>query len=351
MKVANPSLWPVEDQRAWAQAFRFDDPFDDRGPAAHWAERSRKTVASGYGRWIAWLMEDESDALTITPADRITPERMRRFIAVLESEITPNGVANYVKHTYDAIRVMAPDRDWSWLLRVKANLERKRTPKRKRAHTPDPWALLGLGLKLMDGVDLERLTYRDALAYRDGLMIAFLTLVPLRRRNLAGLRIGKNLVRAGATYVVTFEPSETKKGQSLEFAWPDILRPYLDTFLNVVRPSFPEANRHVGLWPSWKGCPLGEQQAYVRVCRHTQEGLGFAVSPHRFRDAAATNLAINDPANVLVARDLLGHASFTGTRKTYIIAKSAEASRHLAGAVSAMRGRLAVAERHGDLKG
>lgn len=351
MKVVNPSLWPEADQHAWAHAFRCDDPFDNSGPAAHWAEGSRRSVASGYGRWIAWLMSDEPEALTIAPEFRVTPERMKRFIAALEREITPNGITNYVKHTYDAIRVMAPTHDWSWLLRVKAALERKLTPKQKRRYTPDPLTLLDLGLALMDGTAFENPSKIDLINYRDGLMIAFLALVPLRRRNLVGIEIGKNLLRSSDTYLVVFDASETKKRQHLEFAWPETLKPCLETFLTVVRPSFPGALTHDGLWPSWQGSPLGGEQVYVRICRHTREKLGFSVSPHRFRDAAATNLAIYDPANVLVARDLLGHASFASTRKTYIVAKSVEASRQLTKTVTTMREHLSAAERRGELKG
>ena len=112
IKVLRVERWPEDDQRAWAAALQDDNPFDS-GAAAHWRPSTRQTVASGYGRWIAWLEAIEPGALLSPPATRITPDRMSRFITDLENEITPNGVAIYVKHTYDAIKVMAPDEDWS----------------------------------------------------------------------------------------------------------------------------------------------------------------------------------------------------------------------------------------------
>ena len=58
-KVLRPDLWPETDQVEWSAAFSVGDPFDDQGPAAHWRPRSRQSVASGYGRWIGWLRDND----------------------------------------------------------------------------------------------------------------------------------------------------------------------------------------------------------------------------------------------------------------------------------------------------
>ncbi len=65
---------------------------------------------------------------------------------------------------------------------------------------------------------------------------------------------------------------------------------------------------------------------------------------------AATNLALINPANVIIAGDLLGHESFETTHRSYIIAQSVEASRRLAGAIAGQRERLSEAQRRGELK-
>ena len=49
------------------------DIFDGRGPAAHWSAGSRRSVASGYGRWLGWLAAEEPEALLLPPASRLTP--------------------------------------------------------------------------------------------------------------------------------------------------------------------------------------------------------------------------------------------------------------------------------------
>ena len=70
-KVLRPDLWPQADRIAWATAFVTGDPFDDQGPAAHWRTRSRRSVASGYGRWIGWNRDNDPEALKLLPADRL----------------------------------------------------------------------------------------------------------------------------------------------------------------------------------------------------------------------------------------------------------------------------------------
>ena len=53
--------------------------------------------------------------------------------------------------------------------------------------------------------------------------------------------------------------------------------------------------------------PLTDNGIYIRVVARTREGLGQAVNSHLFRDCAATSIAIEDPAHVGIASQLLGH--------------------------------------------
>ena len=58
------------------------------------------------------------------------------------------------------------------------------------------------------------------------------------------------------------------------------------------------------LWVSSRGSALTEMAIYLRIREHTQKAFGQAINPHLFRDAAATTLAIADPAHVRVAAPL-----------------------------------------------
>ena len=126
-----------------------------------------------------------------------------------------------------------------------------------------------------------------------------------------------NLIDVGDGYALVFEASETKNHQALEFPIGDTLLPYLDRFLEHIRPVFLGAAGHNGLWPSAKGGPLGAQAIYQRIVRRTEAAFGYPVNPHRFRDSAATTIALRDGANILVARDLLGHSSLATTERHY----------------------------------
>jgi integrase len=72
---------------------------------------------------------------------------------------------------------------------------------------------------------------------------------------------------------------------------------------------------------------MTEIAMYDRIRRHTQKAFGAAINPHLFRDAAATTLAIADPAHVRVAAPLLGHRTFTTTERFYQQARSFDAHR------------------------
>ncbi len=338
-KVIPISNWPEYDQRSWNIALAGGDIFDNQGPGAHWSAGSRRSIATGYGRWIGYLRQTRSNSLALDPADRLTPDRFRQYVEYLQPNLTTAGLFNYVKHLYDAIRVMAPECDWRWLKEAVWKLASRVERPWKRPRMVDADRLLCLGLDLMDKasrVSAERPLNR-AVRYRDGLIIALLAARPLRRRNLTAIRIGRNLLKVGDTYVLVFAANETKNHQSLEFSIPEIIAPYLNRYLADVRCCFPQANRHDGLWASAKGRPMTPEAIYERVCLRTREEFGHTINPHLFRDCAATTIAIRDPKHVMVARDLLGHSRLDMTERYYNQAQAIEVSRQYQQTVLALR--------------
>jgi integrase len=326
-KVLRPALWPEADQAAWVAAFDEGDVFDGRGPAAHWSAGSRRSVASGYGRWIGYLTGMEPGTLTLAPADRVTRERLRRYLDHLAAHITPAGVFNYPKHLYDPIRVMAPERDWRWLKTLVWRLDRG-TPRRNKAGrmvTPD--RLIRLGDGLMQQARPESNGLDAAIAYRNGLIIALLSRRPVRRRNLAALRIGRHLVQSGGRWHIVFRADETKNRQPYEATVPERLQPYLERYLSEIRPRFLGAAEHDGLWASAKGGPMTETAIYEQVSKRTKAAFGKAINLHLFRDIAVTEIAYKDPARIGIARDLLGHSDLRAVDRHYNQASQIRAGR------------------------
>ncbi len=80
------------------------------------------------------------------------------------------------------------------------------------------------------------------------------------------------------------------------------------------------------MWVSAEGGPLSEPQLCHLVEARTRAAFGRAVNPHLFRDAAATSLALEDPARVRVAAQVLGHGSFGTTERHYNLARGEEAA-------------------------
>jgi site-specific recombinase XerD len=172
-----------------------------------------------------------------------------------------------------------------------------------------------------------------AIAYRDGLIIAFLAMHPVRLRNLADFDLGRNLIRQSTGFMVAFTGGETKNGAPYENTLAEFLVASMDQYLRIWRPVLDARTgrwkRDVGdaVWVSSDGSPMSQKGLSGRIELRTREAFGKAMSPHRFRDAAATTLAINDPARVRVAAPVLGHRSLATTEKHYIQASGLQAQR------------------------
>ena len=313
-KVLPVERWPASDQTAWKAAFVEGELFEPSGAAAHWAAGSRTSVAKGYGRWIGYLANTCPEILMLPPAERITESRIDAFVDELRQTVSSTTVYNAIKHTYDAIRVMSPG-DWKWLQIRVGRLNRLIRTRPKADRLVSSRRLLELGLDLMDSASAEPTTHAVRLRYRDGLLIALLASRALRRRNITNIRIGHNLLPAGEGYQLLFGPDETKMHERIDTFVPLQLVPYLNHYLEVVRPSFNRASQHDGLWASAKGGPMGDDAIYGCVCRRTKAAFGRPVNLHLFRDCSATTIAIEDPANILVARDFLGHSDLRMTQR------------------------------------
>ena len=160
-------------------------------------------------------------------------------------------------------------------------------------------------------------------------MIALLAFIPLRRKNLAALEIGRHLIRQGDGWFVIVPRTETEKNSSsIEVAIPELLTPYLAAYLAVVRPRMLRRPTCNALWVSPCGGALGLFRDLANLHpAYSQPALGIHITPHDVRDAGATTWAIAAPAQIGVARDLLGHSDLRTTNRHYNRARGIEASR------------------------
>jgi integrase/recombinase XerD len=332
--------WPDEDRRLWQAACKPGDLLaGEEGARADHAIASNRKAERGYGRWLTFLQMTDPGGLAEAPALRVTPDRVRRYV---DSLICLNNstatILARLQELGEVARIMGPNLSWTFINALGSRIRARHKPLRDKRNLKLSDELLDLGLSLIDKATVAA-GLEAAILHRDGLMIALLALVPLRRRNFAGLRLDRNLVEINGSWLISLDACETKTHAPLEILWPGELVGPLGTYLNVHRPLLSATNRRWAkpidnaLWVSSHGSPMTEMAIYDRIRKHTRLAFGAAINPHLFRDAAATTLAIADPAHVRVAAPLLGHRTFTTTERFYQQAQSFDAHRAYVGAI------------------
>ena len=330
--------WPAADRLLWEQAMRSDDPFGDAA-GAHLSKASRHNYLFAWRRFLGFLMLHDQTALEVAPNGRLTIERVRLFVDHLAETNVPQSVAAQVGAFYQATRIMMPEEDWSWLRAVKKRLHRAAPVHPPSGPVITSVQLLELGLLLMDEskpASGAPLSIGDAVKYRDGLMFALLAFIPLRRKNLSALEVGRHLILEGDRWFVIIPGEEAKTGTPIEFPVPELLNSYLAIYLNIVRPRMLRRPACAALWVSDKGGTL-VYGAIGQVFTRLSSRLGFHITPHNARDAAATTWAISAPGQIGIARDLLAHSDLRTTTRYYNRARGIEASRRYRQVIATIR--------------
>ena len=336
--------WPEEDRKRWRIANRSGaDSFDDCGPAAHLAERSRRALQGSYGRFLGFVSAERRVLLGRDPDGRIDREIIAEYVTWRRRACGDSAIAIDLHHLRLALRYICPATDWSWLLTIIKRLGAQAPRRPKRYHLVTSEQLYALGIEIMDGAvsrtnDTTDFAQACALEYRDGLIIALLALLPLRRRTLAALRIGKHLMKSGLLWWLDIPEDDNKTRQQLEYPVSREVSERIDLYLARFRPRITGATGHDGVWASNQGRPMDHGTIYDMVRRRTREAFGFPVNLHRFRSAAGTLWSIHDPGNVRGVKDLLGHSSFDTTEAHYITAQSRLAGRALAHVIGKLSG-------------
>src|SRR5262249_50054547 len=182
--------WPAADQLLWERAMASDDPFADAA-GRRLAKATQHNWLFAWRRFLGFLAIYEPEALDIAPAERLTIARVRAFVAHLAETNAARSVASGVHSLYLVARVMMPERDWIWLKTVKTRLYRAAPASGPIGPVITSLRLLELGEQLMDESRPAAgtpISMSAAVRFRDGLMIALLAFIPIRRKNLATLR-------------------------------------------------------------------------------------------------------------------------------------------------------------------
>jgi len=311
------------------------------GPAERWRPATRRHVMDSYGYFLFWLRFLGTLCETSAPAERLTPQHLAGYIEHLKNaNLAPATVENRLVGLDRAFFAMAPKADRTLLRRVINRLHDPHAGNaRKRKRIRDSGELFALGFELMrQAEDPAQPFLRPILRpilYRDGLIISLLAARPLRRRNFAGLMLGKHLHKIAGEWWINIPAEETKTKRLIEVPFPEALIDPLQRYLDVHRPALLRTTAQnilsgthfLPLWISTRtGGGLSPHTMNLRICEHTRRAFGRHVNLHLFRDCAATSIAIRDAKHVRIAAAILGHRSFSTTERHYNLAQSLEAA-------------------------
>jgi integrase/recombinase XerD len=338
------SDWPVPDRQSWDRAHRSGGLLDDDGLAAGWASATSSIIAGGYGRFLSFLSEIGDLDASETPTARTNRLRVEAYVTHLRARNHASTVSARILQLLEAVRVMAPGADWTWLRRIRSRLRRMSTPARDdRVRLVSVAIITELYSELARRAeDWKHLPdWRRALLARDALMIAVLSVCPIRARTMAAMAIGANLHRRGNEWWVAFTSAEMKSGRPYESPLSG-LSPMIERYIERYRPDLtgratvPVASD--ALWISVTGKPLSAKQIGQLISRRTTCELGRDLNPHLFRKLVPTELALHDPEHVGVAQALLGHADYRTTQHAYNLARAQDASRRYHDVLRRFRG-------------
>jgi hypothetical protein len=255
LKHLPQSEWPEADRQVFRVVYEPGDVFDDTaGPGAHLSEGSRRMIKSTYRRWLGFLRANYPDELSMPPQERITVERVRAFIDHLSAHIRPSSVAIAAAHLYDAARLIAPSTDWAWLRGIKSRLTSSARPLDRYDRLVQPVQTLNFGFELMDSalsLPTGRRKQRE-IQYRDGLLLALLSLCLLRRRSLAALTVSRHFEFDEAGVNILLHPPDTKSKRGETFRVPEQILPYIMHYLKEIRPVLVDGRAHDGFWASYR---------------------------------------------------------------------------------------------------
>jgi integrase/recombinase XerD len=335
--------WPARERRFWRDDVLANCEMVTSQRGAVLAERTKLMLLQAFEQWLGFLVRNRLYRPDIAVLDHFSATNAQAFIAeilarkkTVSARIDFYRVASCMRIAYGRDKVL-----WTYdVLRELRIIDGPRPVRPKPVKTTAE--LFALGLTMMTTARRRAPpSSRDAVLFRNGLMIALLAARPIRLGNLSAMRIGINLRHEGGLYWLHFSGTETKTGRPIHLPVPRMLTPFLREYLENIRPVLRGAN-HDHLWASIRGKPLSYLAVYSRVAVTTFEAFGGRISPHKFRHAAATSQAIHDPTRVIDAQKLLGHASFKTTQRYYIHTSTNDGARVLQRNLQQLRGRATL---------
>lgn len=335
--------WPAMDQRLWREATRLGDFLEIGGPAGRWSAKTLIQVAKDYGRFLCWMNDNGGIDEALTPTQRLNKPVLAGYLAHLQATgMGSVSLQSRFRNLHAALRVMEPHAEIPLFKGLLAKLKAQAVPRRsKHNRIVEPATLIDRSFEFYDSLvhSVRPMTVRRAHQARDALMLALLASHPIRLANFSALSLGHNLIPTETGYTLHLGEDETKEHRPYTTTVDDNLVPYLDHYIDVVRPFLLKEKSTDQLWVSIRGTGVSDSTVHYQLNKITKKLIGHSINPHLIRDCVMTSLANNRPEQVLAGARLLGHNSLKTSEKHYNQANGLVAHRQYVSALQALRER------------
>ena len=171
---------------------------------------------------------------------------------------------------------------------------------------------------------------RNALQYRDALLISFLLCRPLRSKNIRSLQVNQHIIRCpDGSYDIVIPAHEMKTRKRWDAKVTPDLVPELDYYIEVVLPVLVVEGNEPLLFPNKYGSMVSRSGMSVLTKKAASDVISCDLSVHEFRSLVTTLYLMKYPKELRTMRDLLGHKSVNTTLKHYARIASLIASRNV----------------------
>lgn len=248
-------------------------------------------------------------------------ESIDAFVDNIDGTVKPISIKKYLATIRD-VSIHAPGVNLDWLGEIVSpdgdELETRNAP------LVHPSTFLKYVLKeWCSAEDLPRGSIARVISRRNALMLGFAVLHPLRRKNIADLQIGVNLIRTeSGSWRLKFSADEMKNDKPYECDVDDDLCAMIDDYIELERSSLRRGEKDLGwLWCGLGGghvrgnVRLGTDGVYKAISTATLAACGYKLYPHVMRHICASWLAIESPRDMWsTAKSMLGHARESSTK-------------------------------------
>jgi integrase len=303
------SAWPAADQAAWlANTTPLQLRAYNRRRGTRLSPPTLHKIARGYGRWLSFLAGRYEIDAGRTALERVELPRLRAYFRALQqSGNAPGTIKGRFYELQAALRIMLPDCDPSFIGHLDGMSMHVRLRVRQRVLPVPPCeVLMDWGLEMMQRAHEHPLQRCRLVAYRDGLLIAILTLRGRRARSVAAFRVDQEIRRVGDIFRVDLVAGQVKTVKPDQFDLPPELTPYMEHYLNAIRPALLRGRHSDSFWVSSCGTPIDEHQMGSRMHVISRRRFGYTFGTHRFRHSISTGLAEHEPDNPGLAAAHLG---------------------------------------------